>query len=106
MTHNVLAYFKTIEEAKTAAGIIGERGFPSMVDRVRKDLPDPDLSVSELMVGFLPDLAHGIFGSGRGKRVESKEEGAFLLVILEEPGRKDELKRLLRQQGAELVGNQ
>jgi hypothetical protein len=105
MTHNVLAYFTSMEEAKKAADLIGARGFPSLVDRVNKDVPDPDLSVSELMIGFLPDLAHGIFGSGREKKDESGE-GAFLLVILEEPGRKNELIQLLRQHGADLVGNQ
>jgi hypothetical protein len=105
MTHNVLAYFNSLEEAKKAADIIGARGFPSLVERINKDVPDPNLSVSELMIGFLPDLAHGIFGSGREKS-EKSNEGAFILVIMEEPDRKEELKQLLKQHGANLVGNQ
>jgi hypothetical protein len=103
----MLAYFHSFKQADAAAKALNESGFPSFVDKVKKDLPNPDFSVSELMVGFLPDLAHGIFGSGRKAGDEKeKEDGAFLLIIEEEQAKEGELRELLRQFGGELIREQ
>ncbi len=102
MTTNILAYFHSTTKAEDTARALAAKGVPCLVDTVKKGFPDPGTSVSELMVGFLPDLAHGIFGTGR-EQEKGGEESAFLLVLTEENENTEELKSLLRRYGAYLI---
>ena len=68
----IVAYFDMIDDAKEAMGALRQAGFSASLDRIDRGTPDPNLSVSALMVGFLPNLAHGIFGDGHRDEVPSK----------------------------------
>lgn len=83
MTLSVLAYFPVMADAQTTAEALRQKGYQVKIDPVESDLPDSDYSVSELMVGFLPDLSRGIFGSGRSE--ENKRDGALLFVVVNDP---------------------
>ncbi len=102
MTANILAYFHSATKAEDTARVLAAKGVPCLVDKVKKEYPNPDTSVSELMVGFLPDLAHGIFETGR-EQGKNGEESAFLLVLPEGNENTEELKSLLRRYGAYLI---
>jgi hypothetical protein len=83
MVLSILAYFPVMKDAQTAAEALRQEGYPVKIDPVESDLPDSDYSVSNLMVGFLPDLSYGIFGSGSSKRNEG--DGVFLFVVVDDP---------------------
>ena len=100
-TQLVVAFFSVTEDARDAIEDLRRRGYVTSLDQVEDDLPDPDLSVSALMVGFLPDLSHGIFGSDNYK--EKKKKGAYLLVMVDQHQSKQEAEDIIAKYGGEAV---
>lgn len=101
MAEMIYAYFENLEDAQEAMVILRNNGYMPALDKVDRGVPNPELSVSALMVGFLPDLAHGIFGTGK---IEEDKDGAYLLLPLEEDQNKDEALDIIKQyDGIELT---
>jgi hypothetical protein len=97
MTLSILAYFPVMADARTAAEALRQKGYPVKMDPLESDLPDSDYSVSELMVGFLPDLSHGIFGSGSSKINEG--DGALLFVVVDDPWERLHVMEIITRYG-------
>lgn len=97
----IYAYFEQLEDAQEALHILRNNGYIATLDKIDRDGPDPELSVSALMVGFLPDLAHGIFGTGNR---EDERDGAYILLSLEvEQSREDAVDIIKQYDGIEVV---
>lgn len=83
-----LAYFEKTEDAREAMRFLRQNGYTVTLDMVDGNFPDPDLSVSALMVGILPDFAH-IFSDAVNNFARHEQQGAYLLVVAEEARHKD-----------------
>lgn len=94
MGEMIVAYFEQLDDAREAMQILRNNGYMAALDKIDRGAPDPELSVSALMVGFLPDLAHGIFGAGH--KGEEKD-GAYLLLPLEGNQDKSEAVDIIKQ---------
>lgn len=104
MRRYILAYFFAVADAEKTAAALLEKGYEVKLDRIEGRVPDPEFSVSELMVGFLPDLAHGIFGRTRPESDSSEErnKGAFLLVLTDEKHNSQEARDIIEKFGGEV----
>jgi hypothetical protein len=94
MAEMIVAYFEQLEDAQEAMRILRNNGYIAALDKVDRGAPDPELSVSALMVGFLPDLAHGIFGTSHR---EDEKDGAYLLLPLEDMHNKEDSVDIIKQ---------
>ena len=93
-----LAYFYDDNAAETALRSLQEKIFVVALKKYEAQLPDPDVSISSLMVGVLPDVAQGIFGVD-----ENGENGAYLLIIVDECGHEDEIKSIVERFGGMII---
>ena len=101
MAETIVAYFEQLEDAQEAMRILRNNGYTTALDKIDWGTPNPELSVSALMVGFLPDLAHGIFGTGHR---EDERDGAYLLIPLEDDQNKEDAVDIIKQyDGIELI---
>ncbi|MBS4030623.1 MAG: hypothetical protein KGZ63_04255 [Clostridiales bacterium] len=101
MGEMIFAYFEQLEDAQEAMRILRNNGYIAALDKIDRGSPDPELSVSALMVGFLPDLAHGLFGTGNR---EDEKDGAYILLPLEDDQNKEDAVDIIKQyDGIELI---
>jgi hypothetical protein len=102
MAHKTItAYFTSRENAAKAMKALRSKGYVTSLDVPDTDLPDPDLSVNALMIGFLPDVAHGIFGSDNAER--ENKDSAYLLVITDEEHSEEEATEIIKKYGGSLL---
>ncbi len=103
MSEIIFAYFEQLEDAQEAMHILRNNGYMATLDKIDRGVPNPDFSVSALMVGSLPRISHGIFGTGS---VEGEKDGAYLLIPLEEAQEKDSAVDIIKQyDGIEITGS-
>lgn len=96
--HIFLAYFESVDDARDVMFELRRKGYITSLDKIESELPDPDLSVSALMVGFLPDLAHGIFRGG-GVYDEGKKDGAYIMVVVDDQQSMNEVRTIIEEHG-------
>jgi hypothetical protein len=97
----ITAYFDDIDQARSAQEELRNKGYFAVLDKIEGGLPDPDMSVSALMVGFLPDLAHGIFSDGKHHAHFSDRDRAYLMVLAEPFQDPDVAERIIAAFGGE-----
>ncbi|HZK23872.1 MAG TPA: hypothetical protein VFC74_00620 [Oscillospiraceae bacterium] len=97
-----LAYFTNFADASAVKNDLENRIYTIAVKSYAAELPDPELNVSSLMVGFVPDLAHGIFGTN-GRVAPTQESGAYLTIIVDEAGHENEIKKITDAHGGTIV---
>jgi hypothetical protein len=90
-----VAYFDMIDDAKEAITALRKAGFSTTLDKIDRGTPDPNLSVSALMVGFLPNLAHGIFGAGHREEERANKDGAYLLILVDHKHSEEEVHKII-----------
>ncbi|MCR3923432.1 MAG: hypothetical protein NUK65_13110, partial [Firmicutes bacterium] len=100
MTKTFLAYFQGANDANEAKQILQEKIFTVATKSYDAQLEDPNLSASSLMVGYLPNLAHGIFGT---TDVVATNSGAYLLTVVDEDGHEEEVKQILQEFNGNIV---
>lgn len=93
-----LAYFTHEKGALAAEKILREKIYIVATKKYEAQAPDPDLSVSALMVGFLPNLAHGLYGTEG-----SFHAGMYLLIVVDETGHHSELDDIIRRCGGSIT---
>lgn len=97
-----LAQFEELKSARAAMSVLREKGFTVHLDRNEERLPDPDFSVSAMMVGFLPDLAHGIFGTN-DKKVKIDKADAHLIISVSDEHGQQLAKSIIDEFGGKLI---
>lgn len=101
MEHQTItALFESHEDAGKAMKELRRKGFVVSLDVPGRNLPDPDLSVNALMVGFLPDIAHGIFGSDNAEN-EGKLS-AYLFILVDNTHKKEEAGEIIKKHNGRL----
>ena len=92
------AFFNTVDDAKDAMRQLRDNGYIASIEKADLGAPNPDLSVSSLMVGFLPNMAHALFPT---RWLDS--EGAYLFVGLNEQQDKLKVLEIVEEFGGELL---
>ena len=98
VAESIYAYFNTVDDAKDAMQQLREKGYIASIEENDQGAPNPDLSVSNLMVGFLPNFAHALFQTNW-----LDTEGAYLFVGLNEHQNKQEVLKTIEQFDGELL---
>ncbi|NLM51460.1 MAG: hypothetical protein GX197_01350 [Firmicutes bacterium] len=101
MAKTFLTYFAQADGAKAAKQRLQGEIFVVALKEYAADLPDPNLSVSALMVGSMPNLAHGIFGTEA-----SGQKGAYLLIVLDEDGHEALIEQVTKQYGGSIISSE
>jgi hypothetical protein len=99
----LIAYFEELEKARTAMSELHHNGYSVTLDKIERGMPDPDYSVSALMVGVLPDLANGIFGDGYRGDSPPLGDGAYLMILLDAHQSEKEAGETVLRFGGELL---
>ena len=97
-----LAHFEELKSARAAMSALREKGFTVHLDRDEERLPNPDFSVSAMMVGFLPNLAHGIFGTNYEKEKIEKYDAHLIISVGDEKGQQ-QAKSTIDEFGGKLI---
>ncbi|NLZ92676.1 MAG: hypothetical protein GX922_01470 [Firmicutes bacterium] len=98
----IVAYFYNFKDAKRAEAELVRQPYIINVKSYDAQLTDPDVSVSALMVGNWPNLAHGIFGT-ENSFVRTEEGGVYLLIVTDEEGHESEVRQVVENYGGSLV---
>lgn len=102
MAHTIIvAEFAAVKGAKEAVSELRKKGFMATLDLAGGDLPDPDRSVSALMVGFLPDLAHGLFANDAENH--DKQINAYLVAVVDEHDDQEYLGNIVSRYGGSII---
>ncbi|MDW7651209.1 MAG: hypothetical protein SCK29_00395 [Bacillota bacterium] len=95
----MLFHFDEMKPAREAKTKLREKGITVHLERDENGMPDPDFSVSALMVGFLPDLSHGIFGTDNEKDDGSEVNGAHILAVIKNGDDEQNVKNIVSEFG-------
>ncbi|NLP37910.1 MAG: hypothetical protein GX357_09680 [Firmicutes bacterium] len=98
MAKTFLTYFDNGNAAQEVKRRLQTEIFVVAVKQYATDMPDSNLSVSALMVGSMPNLAQGIFGTGA-----TGQKGAYLLIVLDEDGHEETIKKMTEQYGGTVI---
>ncbi|NLM47021.1 MAG: hypothetical protein GX200_09510 [Firmicutes bacterium] len=94
----MLAFFPDSRNADRAKAILQNLLFVVAVRKYVAEIPDPDTSVSALMAGSLPNLAHAVYGTeGAG------DKGAYLLIVTDEEGHREEIAGTVQECGGSVI---
>ncbi|EEG76745.1 hypothetical protein [Dethiobacter alkaliphilus] len=96
MDKAVFAFFDKEDKADKAMHQLRDKGYVASVQKVDNDLPDRDLSVSSLMVGFLPDLSSALFETRPGP-------GAYLLVGVDKQHDQSQAQKIIEEFEGEVL---
>ncbi|MCW3490870.1 hypothetical protein [Dethiobacter alkaliphilus] len=95
---SIYAFFNDDEDARQAMHELRNRGYISSIQKADQGSPNPDMSVSSLMVGFLPNMTRALFQSRYTDR-----EGVYLFVGLNEHQGEVEVYDVIEQFDGELL---